>query len=124
MKTSKSPDKSQKSFGFTFAEYQKAAIVTKKKWDTKEGDIADCGLGIAGEAGEVADILKKHLSGSKVLDTANTEKLKLELGDVMWYIASLCDCMGFDLGEIAGMNIDKLHKRHGDTYSGFGKREI
>ena len=120
-----------------FSEYQKLAVVTKKPWGTKEGDIADCGLGISGEAGELADMLKKHLSGSKPLFVTDgvdasederekyaerMEKLKFEIGDVMWYIASLCDCMGFDMGEVAEMNIAKLKKRHGDSYSGYGKR--
>ena len=106
-----------------FSEYQRLAKVTKKQWEAKEGDLADCGLGLTGEAGEVADMLKKHLSGSKLLDTEGKEKLKYEIGDVMWYIASLCDCMGFDMDDIAQMNIDKLKKRHGDKYSGYGKRD-
>lgn len=105
-----------------FIEYQKAAVVTKKKWDNKDFETAYCGLGLTGEAGEVADILKKHLSGTKPLDADRLEKLKYELGDVMWYIAALCDCFSFNMGEIAQMNIDKLRKRHGDSFSGYGNR--
>ena len=106
----------------TFNEYQKLAIVTKKPWDDKNFELAYCGLGLAGETGEVVDILKKHFSGSKPFNDEIIEKLKHELGDVMWYIAALCDGMGFDMGEIAQMNIDKLKKRHGDSYSGYGRR--
>lgn len=101
-------------------EYQRLAAVTRHKWPTKEGHLADCGLGLAGEAGEVADVIKKHLSASKQMDV---EKVKYELGDIMWYIASLCDCLELDMGEVASANIEKLRKRHGDAYSGYGKRE-
>ena len=106
-----------------FTEYQKFAKVTKKPWDNKDSELAYLGLGLAGEAGEVVEIIKKHFSGSKPLDDERTEKLKNEIGDVMWYLAALCDGLGFDMGQIAQINIDKLRKRHGDTYSGYGKRE-
>ena len=105
-----------------FNEYQKAAIVTKKPWDNKQFELAYCGLGLAGEAGEVVDILKKHFSGTKPLDTDQMEKIKYEIGDVMWYIAALCDALNLDMGEVARMNVDKLRKRHGDSFSGYGKR--
>lgn len=102
-----------------FSEYQKLAVVTKKKWPTKDGELADCALGIMGEGGEVCELIKKHLGGSKQMDN---DKLKIEIGDVLWYIASLCDCMGFDMDELAKMNIDKLKNRHGGAWSGFGNR--
>lgn len=105
-----------------FNEYQKLAKVTKKPWESKEGDLADCGLGLAGEAGEVADMIKKHLSGAKPLDAERTEMLKYEMGDILWYMASLCDCIGVDIETIAAMNVEKLKKRHGDKYSGYGNR--
>jgi len=105
-----------------FKDYQKSAIVTKKPWEQKDLELADCGLGLTGEAGEVADIVKKHISGSKVLDDERMEKLKYEIGDIMWYIAALCDALDFDMGELAEMNIEKLRKRHGDKFSGYGNR--
>ena len=105
-----------------FADYQKAAVVTKKQWNNKDLELADCGLGLTGEAGEVADMLKKHISGTKMLEGDKLEKLKYEIGDVMWYIAALCDAMDFDMGELAQMNVEKLRKRHGDSFSGYGNR--
>ena len=105
-----------------FKEYQELAKTTKKPWDNKDLELADCGLGLTGEAGEVADMLKKHISGSKLLDSSAKEKLKYEIGDVMWYIAALCDALGFDMGELAKMNIEKLRKRHGTSFSGYGNR--
>jgi len=103
-----------------FTEYQKSAKVTKKPWDNKDLELADCGLGLTGEAGEVADMLKKHISGSKLLDN---KQLKYELGDILWYIAALCDALDFDMGELAEMNIEKLRKRHGTSFSGYGNRD-
>jgi len=105
-----------------FKEYQRLAMVTKKPWDTKEWELVYSCLGLTGEAGEVTDIIKKHVSGSKPIDGEVVDKLKYEIGDVMWYIACLCDALGFDMGEIAGLNIEKLRKRHGEKFSGYGKR--
>jgi len=105
-----------------FTDYQKAAVVTKKQWNNKEFELADCGLGLTGEAGEVADMLKKHISGTKPLNVDVLEKMKYEIGDVLWYIAALCDALDFDMGELAQMNVDKLRKRHGDCFSGYGNR--
>jgi len=105
-----------------FADFQKSAVVTKKQWGNKDLELADCGLGLTGEAGEVADMLKKHISGSKLLDEERLLKLKYEIGDVMWYIAALCDALEFDMGKLAEMNIEKLRKRHGDRFSGYGNR--
>ena len=103
-----------------FKDYQRQASVTRHKWSTKEGHLVDCGLGLTGEAGEVADMIKIHVSASKPLDV---EKIKFEIGDIMWYIASLCDCLELDMGEVAQANIEKLRKRHGESYSGYGKRD-
>ena len=105
-----------------FKEYQREAVKTAKTWDNKDFAVAYCGLGLAGETGEVVDMLKKHFSGSKRLEGVTIDELKLELGDVMWYVAALCENLGFDMGEIAEMNIDKLRKRHGTSWSGYGKR--
>ena len=102
-----------------FKEYQKQAIVTKKKWDDKNFEMMYLAMSLAGESGEVIEIIKKHMRDGREIDI---EKLKYEIGDVMWYIASLCDCMGFDMGEVAHMNIEKLRKRHGGSFSGYGNR--
>lgn len=67
------------------------------------------GLGIAGEAGEVADLLKKHLGHGHELDR---EKLIKELGDCLWYIAALATWLGVPLSEVAEKNIEKLRARY------------
>lgn len=103
-----------------FNEYQKLAMRTAKKFATKLEMRADVGLGLAGEAGEVADIIKKDLAGAKKIDRNH---LAEELGDIMWYLAEACECFGFSLKEIASKNIEKLKKRHPNGFGGYGIRE-
>jgi NTP pyrophosphatase (non-canonical NTP hydrolase) len=96
-----------------FDEYQKAAGVTAlypRRLDNLEYPT----LGLAGEAGEVANIVKKiqRDHGGRITDETRA-KLKDELGDVLWYIAACADELGLSLAEIAEYNIDKLAKRHG-----------
>lgn len=72
-------------------------------------ELCTYGLGIAGEAGEAADLIKKHVGHGHPL---NKEKLAKELGDVLWYTAMLADLIGLPLSEIARINIEKLHARY------------
>lgn len=70
-------------------------------------------LGLAGEAGEVANIVKKIQRDFGGEITAEIRaKLKDELGDVLWYISACADELGLSLDEIARYNIEKLAKRH------------
>ena len=70
-------------------------------------------LGLAGEAGEVANIVKKIQRdyGGTITDDTRA-KLKDELGDVLWYISACADELGLTLTEIAEFNVEKLAKRH------------
>lgn len=70
-------------------------------------------LGLCGEAGEVADKLKKIYRDKnwKNIEDNDKEAIKKELGDVLWYIAKMCDDLGFDLESVARCNLDKIHKR-------------
>ena len=104
---------------FGFNDYQVLASKTRKEFDEIKDMQADVGLGLAGEAGEVADIIKKHLAGAKLIDF---EHLKEELGDVLWYIAEACDCFGFSMQEVAQKNIEKLKKRPPNGFGGYGIR--
>lgn len=77
-------------------------------------DLPILGLGVAGEAGEVADIIKKELGHGHVRDA---EKMAKEIGDVLWYLAVLADEYGYNLSDIATMNIEKLKARYPDGFS-------
>ena len=69
-------------------------------------------LGLLGESGEIADKVKKVLRDqSGVFDAVAKESIKLELGDVLWYIAQLSSEFGFELNEIAEANLSKLKSR-------------
>lgn len=66
-------------------------------------------LGLAGEVGEFNDMVKKWIFHEKPLDTDHAKK---ELGDIMWYVAMMCNSFGWDLDEIMQLNIDKLKARY------------
>jgi NTP pyrophosphatase (non-canonical NTP hydrolase) len=71
-------------------------------------------LGLAGEAGEVADTIKKAVFHQHGLDR---DELIKELGDVLWYVAALCTKLDISMSEVAERNIAKLHKRYPEGYS-------
>ena len=73
-------------------------------------------LGLTGEAGEVSDKVKKLIRdngyvGGATIDEQKREDLALELGDVLWYVATLANDLGYSLEQIANMNYQKLCKR-------------
>ena len=70
-------------------------------------------LGLAGEAGETADKIKKVLRGDDggVLTDEKREAVAMEIGDVLWYCATLANDLGYDLDTIAHMNYLKLKSR-------------
>jgi NTP pyrophosphatase (non-canonical NTP hydrolase) len=76
--------------------------------------LAVSGLGIAGEAGEVADLIKKYIGHGHALSIDDLEK---ELGDVLWYVADLASQVGLTLEEVAAANIEKLRKRYPNGFS-------
>ena len=88
-------------------------------------------LGLTGEAGEVAEKVKKLYRDDEInfmredmteeLTADQANDLALELGDVLFYIAAIAGDIGYSLEEIADMNIDKLAQRQArNTLSGSG----
>lgn len=78
----------------------------------KEESVWYTTLGLVGEAGEVANCVKKILrdDGGKVTEEKQ-EKLKAEIGDVCWYLARLADELGLELEDILDANVFKLMDR-------------
>ena len=96
----------------TLNEYQTAAQRTSTHEDTL-WKLENGLLGLFGEGGECADILKKALFQGHAFDKEHMAK---ELGDVMWYVAEVASGLGMTLEEIAQMNIDKLKARYPDGF--------
>lgn len=71
-------------------------------------------LGLAGEAGEVADTIKKAVFHQHGM---NRDELIKELGDVLWYVAALCSKLDTPLSEVMERNIVKLEARYPQGYS-------
>jgi NTP pyrophosphatase (non-canonical NTP hydrolase) len=71
-------------------------------------------LGMQTEAAEIADVYKKTIAYKKPLDFVN---IKEEVGDLMWYVANLCNMNGWDLREILDTNIAKLEARYPEKFT-------
>ncbi len=100
-------------------EYQKLArrtLIDSPDFIIVDDDImiAWNAIGLAGEAGEVNELVKKGIFHQHGLDKA---KMFKELGDVMWYVAALCTKLGFSLEDVMQANIDKLRQRYPDGYN-------
>jgi NTP pyrophosphatase (non-canonical NTP hydrolase) len=70
-------------------------------------------IGIATEAGELLDALKKHIYYNKELDKVNISE---EIGDVLWYAALLCNCLEIDMRDVMDTNIAKLKARYPEKF--------
>lgn len=68
------------------------------------------GLGLATEAGEVGDLMKKYVYHGKPLGEIEPKTLD-EMGDALWYFALMCDEMGWSLEDVIEANVNKLIKR-------------
>lgn len=95
-------------------EYQTAAMRTSSKTISVNEHLMNGALGLAGESGEVADIVKKAFMQGHPMDRDHIAK---ELGDICWYIAETATAIGYDLETIMQMNIDKLMKRYPEGFS-------
>ncbi len=94
-------------------EYQSLAARTLGRDRTHEQQLANAALGLTGEAGETAEIIKKHLFHDTPLDR---DALIKELGDCLWYIGAFATVLDVSLEEIAQRNVDKLHKRYPEGF--------
>ena len=96
-----------------FKRYQKEAKKTAKKFDRDREEILTWGLGIAGEAGDVASCIKKTYAHH------NDQKkgIRENLGDTLWYMAMICSFYGWGMSKIAEENLEKLRDRYSEGFS-------
>jgi NTP pyrophosphatase (non-canonical NTP hydrolase) len=97
-------------------EYQEKALRTLYPDLTVNDLLGLCGLGLSGEIGEVVDMIKKHLyhRNGKPL---SIEKMRDELGDVLWYFSILCSILGLTFEDVMEASIAKLEKRHPNGFT-------
>lgn len=88
-------------------EYQELCKATAKKFDNPEKEILTWGLGITGEAGDVASCIKKTFAH----DNDQRAGVRENIGDTLWYAAMICNFFGWDMQELLNENISKLKKR-------------
>lgn len=89
-------------------EYQEMCKTTAKKFETQEKEILTWGLGIAGEAGDIASCIKKTFAHNN----DQKEGIKENIGDTLWYAAMICNFFNWDMEEVLKQNISKLQKRY------------
>lgn len=93
-------------------DYQRSALTTYvESSDDPTLNLARLALGISDEGGEVCGKVKKWLRGDDIPQDEMYSALAKEIGDVMWYCAALANHIGYDLEEVARMNVGKLSSR-------------
>ena len=97
-----------------FDAYQDWAVSLSSEKDDPEAlhRMMHGAVGLAGEAGEALEIVKKIKYGKKPLNDESREHFKKELGDALWYIAEAAKGAGLLLSEVVEANIKKLETRY------------
>lgn len=95
-------------------DYQREVIRTMPTQYDRNETLSMLSLGLAGEAGEVIELIKKNLYHGHLLSRKEVEK---ELGDVMWYIANLATRLDLSMENILEKNIEKLKIRYPKQFS-------
>lgn len=95
----------------SFAEYQKSTARTCNASEDNFG-LSILTLGLVGEAGEVADAIKKEIGHGHPRTPEQVTKVATELGDLLWYMSRIAARYDLDLCDIAEMNLKKLWDRY------------
>ncbi len=115
---------------FTFSDFDLSVSRTWKKQDFKDA-VTNAALGLTGEAGEVADLIKKAIYHGRGFDSVNSreyldgmniktirhEDVKDELSDILFYVSAMAQEFGFTLEDVARHNKEKLEKRFPEGFS-------
>ena len=103
----------------TFEQYQAGALRTAVYPGRGTGNWIYPTLGLAGETGEIAEKIKKAIrDDAGKMSEERRAALRKELGDVLWYLATLCSELNLTLADVAQANLDKLAARqqHGKLH--------
>lgn len=85
-----------------------------------KNELSNYGLGLAGESGEVVELIKKsQFHGHNI----HAEEITKELGDVLWYLSQIARLAGIPLDDVAKQNIKKLQKRYPEGFNQKDSRE-
>lgn len=95
-------------------QHAELVLKTRKILNSRAEELLHATVGLSGETGEVAELIKKHVWHERSLDK---EKLEKEIGDVLWYLQALCLSSGIGMREALVSNIAKLEKRHPDGFN-------
>lgn len=96
-----------------YLDYDLPEVGIGTEMDVDLGGIINGLFGLSGEVGELTDMVKKWIFHESNFDEEHAKK---ELGDVMWYVAMICESFNWSLDEIMQMNIEKLEKRYPDGF--------
>lgn len=96
----------------TFDDYQQLARRTQNTKELLEERREHSLFGMASEVGEIHAFFQKKHQGHYL----DTNKLKSEVGDLLWFIAELCDSYAWNMSDVAMMNIEKLKKRYPEGF--------
>jgi NTP pyrophosphatase (non-canonical NTP hydrolase) len=106
---------------FSWNDYQQACLRTAGTHENIDQAICAWSMGVAGESGELVDMLKKHVFHRK---PCSPGAVASELGDVLYYLAMLAATFELKLEDIARGNVEKLAARYPDGFVfGGGRRE-
>ena len=93
---------------------KKDPVLIALEMSSDKADLMHMAMGIAGEAGELLDAIKKHVVYNKPLDLVHVVE---EFGDIEFYLEGLRQRLSLEREDILTLNQEKLEKRYGNSYS-------
>lgn len=92
----------------------KSGALLLEQTNSKKLELEHMALGVAGEAGEIVDAIKKHTCYNKEIDVKHVIE---EVGDMLFYLTGIANILGFDLDDAVEANIAKLNKRYAQSFT-------